>query len=169
MTNAAKDVLSGPCPIGRAAGVLGDKWMLLIMRNALIGETRFDQFRGSLGIADNILSNRLVRLVGWKLLVKVPYTEGNRTRQEYALTPAGVALRPVFLALGVWGHEYVNPDEPTSAVLAVHIACGQVSRDAEFCDTCQTPFGEGEVAWVMPWLSESPVPLATAVTVAQPS
>src|SRR5436305_3789898 len=72
-----------PCPIGRASGMLGDRWILLILRDATIGVTRFDEFRNHLGIADNILSARLRRLVDGGLLVKVPYRDGQRTRQEY--------------------------------------------------------------------------------------
>jgi hypothetical protein len=73
-----------PCPIGRAVDILGDRWTLLLLRNATVGVTRFDDFRGRLGIADNILSNRLARLVDAGLLVRVPYRDKQRTRHESA-------------------------------------------------------------------------------------
>ena len=60
---AAEPRLSPPCPIGRAADLLGDRWTLLILRNATVGMTRFDDFKSNLGIAENILSARLGRLV----------------------------------------------------------------------------------------------------------
>ena len=64
------------CPIGRAGDLLGDRWTLLILRDATAGTARFDVFRENLGIADNILSARLARLVDAGLLVKVPYRDG---------------------------------------------------------------------------------------------
>ena len=82
------DPASRSCPIGRAGDLLGDRWTLLILRDATAGITRFDAFRENLGIADNILSGRLARLVEAGVLAKVPYRDGNRTRQEYRLTQA---------------------------------------------------------------------------------
>lgn len=158
----SKDMSSGPCPIGRAADVLGDRWSLLIMRNAVLGQTRFDQFRSNLGIADNILSARLGRLIDAGLLTKEPYLDGNRTRQHYVITQAGVALRPVFEALSVWACEFVNPEQPATMAQTVHTPCGQISQDRQYCDTCETDIEDGDIAWLMPWLSPSPVPLATA-------
>ncbi|MFD6156484.1 winged helix-turn-helix transcriptional regulator [Nocardia sp. NPDC060256] len=157
-----KDTSSGPCPIGRAADVLGDRWSLLIMRNAVLGQTRFDQFRNDLGIADNILSARLARLIDAGLLTKAPYLDGNRTRQHYVITPAGVALRPVFEALSEWACEFVNPAKPATMAQTVHTPCGQISQDRRHCATCETDIEDGDVAWLLPWLSPSPLPLATA-------
>ena len=68
--------------MGRAIDVLGDRWTLLILRNATMGITRFEAFRAELGIADNILSNRLSRLVDAGVLVRVPYRGRQRTRHE---------------------------------------------------------------------------------------
>ncbi|MGC0364365.1 DNA-binding HxlR family transcriptional regulator [Rhodococcus sp. 27YEA15] len=150
----------GPCPLGRAAGVLGDRWTMLIMRNAMLGTTRFDEFKSRLGIADNILSNRLSRLVDAGLLTKVPYLDVNRTRERYALTGAGAGLRPVLQSLAEWGHTYVNPDEPSGAVTVIHHTCGETTTDGRYCAACQRPVPYDETAWMMPWLSETPQPLA---------
>src|ERR1700751_2496923 len=93
--SARKEVIDHarrPCPIGRAGDLLGDRWTLLILRDATAGITRFDAFRENLGIADNILSARLRRLVEAGVLTRVPHRDGNRTRNEYRL--AGGGARP---------------------------------------------------------------------------
>src|ERR1700753_737155 len=101
-----------PCPIGRAADLLGDRWTLLILRNATVGMSRFDEFKADLGIADNILSTRLSRLVDAGILAKVPYNGGGRTRSEYRLTEAGAEILPVLHALAAWGERFTEPAEP---------------------------------------------------------
>ena len=73
---ATQPTQAPPCPIGRAADVLGDRWTLLILRNATVGITRFEEFKSDLGIADNILSTRL------GLLVERPDDEGPLPRQR---------------------------------------------------------------------------------------
>jgi DNA-binding HxlR family transcriptional regulator len=95
----------GPCPIGRAADILGDRWTLLVLRNATGGMTRFDEFKDGLRIADNILADRLNRLVEHGLLVRVPYRpeSGGRTRNEYRLTIAGEAVVSVLNTMMTWG------------------------------------------------------------------
>src|SRR6185437_6288682 len=92
---AAEPRRAPPCPIGRAADVLGDRWTLLILRNATVGMTRFDEFKSDLGIADNVLSTRLGRLVDAGLLTKAPYRHEGRTRYEYRLTEAGADVLPL--------------------------------------------------------------------------
>ncbi|MFF7680254.1 winged helix-turn-helix transcriptional regulator [Actinacidiphila glaucinigra] len=86
----------GPCPIGRTADILGDRWTLLIMRNATIGTTRFDEFKAELDIADNVLSNRLRHLVESGLLTRAPHRPegGGRIRDESRLTRAGEDSTP---------------------------------------------------------------------------
>ena len=103
---------SVPVPSGRAGSLLGDRWTLLILRDATVGVTRFDAFRDGLGIADNILSARLRRLVDAGVLARVPYQDGNRTRHEYRLTQAGADLLPVLRALADWGGRHTSPAEP---------------------------------------------------------
>ncbi|MFC7641932.1 winged helix-turn-helix transcriptional regulator [Streptosporangium lutulentum] len=78
-----------PCPIGRAVGLLGERWTLLILRNANLGTTRFDAFRAELGVADNILSNRLARLVEAGLLARVPYRDGGAPGRSTGSRPRG--------------------------------------------------------------------------------
>ncbi|MFG1707809.1 winged helix-turn-helix transcriptional regulator [Nonomuraea sp. M3C6] len=152
-----------PCPIGRAVGVLGERWTLLILRNANLGMTRFDAFRAELGIADNILANRLARLVEAGLLVRVPYRDGGRTRQEYRLTAAGADVLPVLRALAVWGQEHTEPYEPTEPMQVIHLLCGQATAPGDICGHCGQPIRRTEEAWLRPWRSDEPYPLAEPV------
>ena len=92
------------CPIARSLAVVGEKWALLIVRDAMAGATRFAQFRSSLGIAPDILADRLGKLVDHGILERRSYrSPGERAREEYLLTPGGRDLAPVLAALGGWG------------------------------------------------------------------
>jgi DNA-binding HxlR family transcriptional regulator len=91
------------CPIARSLEVLGDPWVLLVLRRAFSGVRRFDQLRTELGIADNVLSNRLAKLVDAGLLRRVAYRDHQRTRYEYVLTDAGADTFPAITALAQWG------------------------------------------------------------------
>jgi DNA-binding HxlR family transcriptional regulator len=93
------------CPIGRALEVLGDAWTMLILRDAAVGLTRFDQFRKSLGIAPTMLTKRLAALTKERLLEKRLYSE-RPPREEYLLTEAGRAYLPVLFMIGAWGRKY---------------------------------------------------------------
>src|ERR1700748_739946 len=99
------------CSIERALQVVGDRWTLLILREALLqGTTRFADFRNDLGIAADILTSRLADLVDEGLMEKKPYREpGTRMRYSYHLTPAGEQLRLVLAALQQWGDENRPP------------------------------------------------------------
>src|SRR5262249_51913306 len=121
---SAVPVIDNSCPIGRATELLGDRWTLLILRNATVGATRFDQFREQLGIADNILSNRLGRLVEHGLLTKVPYRGERRTQHEYRLTRAGADIVPVLHAIAAWGQEHTKPAHRAKPMRVVHAVCG---------------------------------------------
>ena len=90
------------CPVARAVDVVGDWWSILIVRDALIGKRRFGEFQTSLGVAKNILTDRLRKLVAAGVLEQVPAADGSSYR-EYALTERGRALLPVLVALGQWG------------------------------------------------------------------
>ena len=90
------------CPIARALEALGEWWSLLILRDAFLGVTRFDDFQASLGIAPNMLTRRLKRLVDARLLERHPYSQ-RPLRHDYRLTAAGRDAFPVLAALGAWG------------------------------------------------------------------
>jgi DNA-binding HxlR family transcriptional regulator len=153
-----------PCPIGRAADVLGDRWTLLILRNATVGVTRFEDFRSDLGIADNILSARLGRLVDAGLMIKVPYRDNGRTRHEYRLTGAGADALPLLHALAAWGQRHTEPAQPAGPMQIIHLACGHPTADERTCDHCGQPIERDQEAWLRPWRSATPFPLAQPVT-----
>jgi DNA-binding HxlR family transcriptional regulator len=92
------------CSIARSLEVLGERWTFLILREAVMGTTRFADFRAALGVAPDVLSDRLATLVAAGVLEKQPYREpGARTRDRYLLTPAGRELQVVLGALQQWG------------------------------------------------------------------
>jgi DNA-binding HxlR family transcriptional regulator len=95
------------CSIARTLEVLGEKWTLLVVREAAWGRTRFSEFRQALGVAPDVLADRLATLVDAGVLERRPYrVEGGRQREEYVLTPAGEDLRIVLGALNTWGDEH---------------------------------------------------------------
>ncbi len=91
-----------PCPIGRAARVLGDRWVLLILREAFFGAERFEDFIEPLGINRAALSSRLQMMQDAGLLTREP-PEGKRAR--YLLTESARALVPVYREIAIWGGE----------------------------------------------------------------
>ena len=152
-----------PCPIGRAADLLGDRWTLLILRNATIGMRRFDDFKSDLGIADNILSARLNRLVEAGVLIKVPYRDGGRTRHEYRLTESGADVLPLLHALSRWGQRYTEPAQPADPMRIVHLARGHPTDDDRVCGHCGQPLERDDEGWLRPWRASTPLPLVPAV------
>jgi len=104
-----------PCPIARSLERVGEWWSMLIMRDALHGFRRFDEFQKSLGIAPNILARRLEALVEAGLLERHRYSE-HPPRDEYVPTPRGRDLRPVLWSLVAWGNRHFAP-EGASVVL----------------------------------------------------
>jgi DNA-binding HxlR family transcriptional regulator len=103
------------CSIARSLGVLGERWTFLILREAFSGLTRFAEFRDSLGIAPDILADRLGTLVEYGVLERVAYQDpGSRSRSAYVLTPAGRELSVVLAALQQWGDEHLPwPEGPS--------------------------------------------------------
>ena len=112
---AAGKVPDSTCSIARSLGVLGERWTFLILREAFLGATRFAEFRDGLGVASDVLSDRLGTLVEFGVLAREPYQEpGARSRFAYWLTPAGRELHVVLGALQQWGDEHLpHPDGPS--------------------------------------------------------
>ena len=99
-----KSYASMNCSLAQTLDVIGERWTLLILRDAFFGAKRFGQFESSLGIAKNILSARLNRLVDEGILEK-RISEEN-AHPEYTLTPAGLELQPILLAMTHWGDKH---------------------------------------------------------------
>ena len=96
------------CHLARAFDVIGDRWTLLILRSALYGVRRFDDFASELGAPRTVLADRLKRLTAAGLLARRDYREPRRrARPEYWLTPKGAELRLPFVALTQWGDRWL--------------------------------------------------------------
>jgi DNA-binding HxlR family transcriptional regulator len=102
------------CSIARALELVGDRWTLLVVRDLVLGLSRFDQLLDSLGIASNVLTDRLHRLVEEGLAERVRYSQ-RPERFEYRLTKKGRELGLVLLALMQWGDRYVSDKPPRIA------------------------------------------------------
>ena len=96
------------CPIARSLEQVGDGWSLLILRDALLGARRFQEFQDGLGMAPNTLARRLATLTDQGLLARRRYEE-HPPRESYELTLKGRELAPVLLALSTWGNRWLAP------------------------------------------------------------
>jgi DNA-binding HxlR family transcriptional regulator len=116
------------CSVARSLEVLGEKWTLLIVREAFRGRTRFSEFTDSLGIARDILANRLGTLVEYGVLSRQPYREdGEREREEYVLTQAGRELLPIMAAFTAWGDRH-RASEAGPTVLYADAGTGELAE-----------------------------------------
>jgi DNA-binding HxlR family transcriptional regulator len=107
-----RDYSGQNCSIARALEIVGERWTLLIVRDVFLGRRRFDEIQESLGVARNVLSDRLARLVEHGILEKVPYCE-RPERFEYRLTRKGRDLNVALAGLRQWGDEYLS-EQPQS-------------------------------------------------------
>ncbi|MFC3713964.1 winged helix-turn-helix transcriptional regulator [Sphingoaurantiacus capsulatus] len=128
------DLASENCSLARSLAVVGDRWTLLILRDAFLRVRRFDDFQASTGIARRVLAERLPKLVDDGILEKLPYQE-RPIRYEYRLTPKGLDLYPVILALVHWGDAHYA-GEAGPPLLHRHKACGHVFRSEVCCSEC---------------------------------
>lgn len=104
------------CPIARGLERVGEWWSILILRDAFLGLTRFDEFVENLGVAPNILTRRLNALVEAGLLERRRYSE-RPPRDEYVLTERGRDFRPVLLAMLAWGNRHFPPDRKSVQIV----------------------------------------------------
>jgi DNA-binding HxlR family transcriptional regulator len=150
------------CSAARALEVVGERWTILIVRDAFLGVRRFDEFQRSLGIARNVLQGRLESLVENGILERVRYQE-RPERFEYRLTEKGLDLWPVVVSLLAWGDRHMAPDGPP--VLLEHRGCGGRVNDRRICDSCGALLGPRDVkARRGPALRESePAPVQPAL------
>jgi DNA-binding HxlR family transcriptional regulator len=125
------------CSVARALSVVGERWTLLILRDAFLGTRRFEQFQHNLGITRHRLSERLSKLVEHGVLVKVPYCE-HPPRHEYRLTRKGLGLYPVLMSLARWGDDWMADDEGVPLEY-IHRSCGKPTRPVLACSECGEP------------------------------
>jgi len=124
------------CSAARALEIVGERWSLLILRNAAFaGMTRFTDFQKSLDIAPNVLAARLERFVEEGLMATTGGAEGFAT---YHLTKKGLDFKPVIIALTEWGDRWAAPDGPP--IVYEHEACGGHVKENLYCKRCgETP------------------------------
>jgi DNA-binding HxlR family transcriptional regulator len=122
------------CSVAGALAVVGEKWSLLVLREAFLGVRRFGDFQRVLGAPRAVLTDRLTTLVDQGLLRRVPYqAQGERQRHEYRLTPKGLDLYPVLVALMRWGDAHLAEEGEVPLELR-HRDCGEPVHLALVCD-----------------------------------
>src|SRR3712207_798319 len=119
------------CSVARALEVVGERWTILILRDAFLGVRRFDDFQRSLGVARNVLNNRLQRLVEAGILERRRYQE-RPARHEYRLTGMGRELWPAIVALMHWGDRHLAGDRGVP-LFVEHRGCGGAVDDRGCC------------------------------------
>lgn len=122
------------CSIARTLAIVGERWTMLVLRDAFNGVRRFDDFLASLGIARNILADRLHTLVEHGILERRPYQQ-RPVRHEYRLTEKGRDLFPVLIALMQWGDRYLAGAAGPPYIVS-HRACGHEAIPAVLCPAC---------------------------------
>lgn len=130
------------CSVAGTLELIGERWTILIIRDALLGIRRFDDFLASLGVARTVLTNRLQGLVANGILDRVPYQD-RPLRHEYMLTVKGRELTPVIISLMQWGNNNLaNPAGPPRR--AEHAGCGGEVVALLTCEDCGRPLSAGE-------------------------
>jgi DNA-binding HxlR family transcriptional regulator len=123
------------CSIAATLELIGERWSLLVIRDIFNGNRRFDQIQGSLGIARNVLTTRLQRLVDEGILERRPYSH-NPPRQEYFLTEKGLDLWPVLIAMLGWGDRHLAGPEGPPMMIVHKGDCGGEVSDRGICERC---------------------------------
>jgi DNA-binding HxlR family transcriptional regulator len=136
------------CSVAGTLAVVGEKWSLLVLREAFLGVRRFADFQRVLGAPKAVLSDRLGTLVEQGVLVRVPYqSDGARQRHEYRLTPKGRDLYPTLVALMHWGDTYLADGPPPLEL--THKDCGAPVHLELSCEAGHSVAGAREVAPVL--------------------
>ena len=143
MTDASWD--RSRCSVAGTLAVVGEKWSLLVLREAFLGVRRFADFQRNLGAPKAVLTDRLATLVDQDILRRVPYqAEGERQRHEYRLTEKGIDLYPTLIALMQWGDKYLGEGAPPPLELH-HRDCGAPVHLGIVCDDGHELSGAREV------------------------
>ncbi len=121
------------CSVARTLEHIGERWTFMVLRDAFYGVRRFDDFQESLGIARNILTKRLTKLVDAGIMRKERYQE-HPPRYEYRLTEKGRDLVPILTSLLAWGDKWETGNE--LPVRLIHTTCGSVMRTQAVCSEC---------------------------------
>ncbi|MEM7091677.1 MAG: helix-turn-helix domain-containing protein [Actinomycetota bacterium] len=128
------EIGSQQCSIARSLAVVGDGWLLVILRDAFLGRRRFSEFQASTGAPPTIISDRLKRMVELGILDRVEYQQFP-ARHEYRLTDKGRDLYPALLMLSRWGDKYLD-DGDGPPVEYIHTDCGHPAEPHVTCSHC---------------------------------
>ena len=138
------DLLDENCAVARSAGIVGERWVWVILRQAFNGARRFEDFQRGIGLARNVLTDRLNWLVDHGILQRQRYAEHTaRDLNEYRLTAKGRALFPVYVALMNWGNQWTGLPAPPVELLhkpcghrvGVRVVCSECGQDIDARDT----------------------------------
>jgi len=152
-----KDYAGQNCSVARTLELVGERWTLLLIRDAFLGVTRFEHFLQRLGIAPNVLTKRLRTLTDAGILERRRYQE-RPERFEYVLTEAGKELLPVLLGLMRWGDDHLS--HGGAPVVARHVGCGGALDVTARCERCGRLVGADDVEWhAGPGSSRPPGPI----------
>ena len=121
------------CSVARTLEHIGERWTFMVLRDAFYGVRRFDDFQASLGVARNILTKRLTKLVDAGIMRKEAYQE-HPPRYEYRLTEKGRDLVPILTFLLAWGDKWETENEPP--VRLIHTTCGRGMHTQGVCSVC---------------------------------
>ena len=121
------------CSVAQCLEVVGEWWSLLIVRDAFLGVSRFDDFQARLGISRNILSQRLIHLVDQGILRRLPYQQ-HPPRADYRLTDKGRDMWMVITAMRQWGDKWAAPSGPPLRLR--HTVCGHIVKAVPACSHC---------------------------------
>lgn len=133
---------SQTCSVAGSLELIGERWTLLVVRDAFMGVRRFEDFQRRTGAARNVLSARLNLLVDEGIFRRVAYQE-HPLRYEYRLTDKGLDLWPVIVSLLQWGDRHIYPGR--APVLLVHRNCGGAVSSHRLCETCGAKLGPRDV------------------------
>ena len=129
-----RDIGEQSCSIARTLSVIGDRWTLLVLREAFLRTRRFEDFQSHLGATRHVLADRLQKLVDNGILERVPY-QARPPRFEYKLTAKGRDLYPVIVALLGWGDRWMS-DETGPPIELIHRRCGHQMVPVPTCPHC---------------------------------
>lgn len=141
------------CPVRRSLDVLGDPWVLLIIRDVLHGYGRFETLRDNLGISEAVLSRRLHAMVDAGLLERVEYVgaNGGRTRRGYAGTEAAADLLPILQQLAIWAERHTPMPAGGAHMAMIHATCGNETTQGQTCSACGELLLPQDMIWEKPW------------------
>jgi DNA-binding HxlR family transcriptional regulator len=146
--------------VSRALQIIGDRWSFLIIREAFFGVKRFDDLQLRLGMASNILAERLARFTAQGVLVRIKYQDLPE-RFEYRLTAMGRALYLPLIEMLRWGDRWLAKGQPP--LILTHTACGHDFLPQIVCDHCRVPIDPHDVRYKLNYVPTPEAALAPAV------